>query len=394
MKNNLTKETNSLCFGNEKINGDVYPESPAIYQSVSFILKDLDELYEKYDNEDYTYSRLGNPNRNQLAEVVSYLEKGNKSLIFSSGMGAISVALLTVLKSGDHILANSKLYGETTILLKEILNEYGIESDFVDFNNEDEINNSIKPNTKLLYTEIISNPLTSVVDIRKIVEIAKKSDCKVIVDNTFTTPYLISPLEYGVDIVVNSLTKSMNGHFDVTAGALTINDEQLYRRAEKLLVLFGSTLDPNSAWLTLRGIRTAKLRIDKQNENAKALALELSKLDKVTKVFHPSLVSHEQHNLANKIIEGQNYGAILSFEIEDSYETMNKLIQNLKLVKYANTLGGYKTTVSHPCSSSHYGIDDNERRKVGIHQGVLRISCGIEDSKDLIEDFKQALNNL
>ena len=389
-----SKETSSLYIGNEKVNDNVYPESPAIYQTTSFILKDLDELFEKYDTNDFTYSRLGNPNRGQLEDVMSFLEKGQKTLIFSSGMAAISTAILTVIKGGDHVLANSKLYGETTILLQEVLNEYGVECSFVDFNDEEAVRNAIRENTKLLYTEIISNPLTSVVDIRKITKIAKEANCRVIVDNTFTTPFLISPLEYGVDIVLNSLTKSLNGHFDVTAGSITMNDEELYKRAEKLLVLFGSTLDPNSAWLTLRGIRTAKLRIEKQNLNAARLAEELLKHEKVTKVFHPSLENHQEHNLATEILEANNFGAILSFEIEDSYETMNKLIRNLNLVKYANTLGGYKTTVSHPCSSSHYGIDDNERRKIGIHQGVLRISCGIEDTTELIEDFKQALNNL
>ena len=394
MKKDVSIETNALYVGNEQVKGDIYPESPAIYQTTSFILKDLDELYEKYDNDDFTYSRLSNPNRSQLSEVMSYLEKGKNTLLVSSGMSAISIAIMTIIKSGDHVLANSKLYGETTIFLKEILNDYGVECDFVDFSDENQIRENIKSNTKLLYTEIISNPLTSIVDIRKVTEIAKLSNCKVIVDNTFTTPYLISPLEFGVDIVVNSLTKSLNGHFDVTAGAITINDEELYKRAEKLLVLFGSVLDPNSSWLTLRGIRTAKLRIQKQNSNAKDLAIELSKHEKVKNVFHPSLQNHAQHELAKEIIEEGSFGAILSFEIEDSYEMMNKLIQNFNLIKYANTLGGYKTTVSHPCSSSHYGIDDEQRRKVGIHQGVLRISCGIEDSKDLIRDLKQALDKL
>ncbi|ONI47831.1 hypothetical protein AN644_03740, partial [Candidatus Epulonipiscium fishelsonii] len=313
-------ETELVNIGNKKIEGDIYPEASAIYQTSSFVLKDLDELYQKYDDEDFTYSRLSNPNRSQLGDVMSFLEKGNRSLIFSSGMGAITTALFTVLKSGDHAICNSKLYGETTILLKEILNEYGIESDFIDFDNTEEVRNKIKPNTKLLYTEIISNPLTSVVDIIQIVKLAKEHNLRVIVDNTFTTPFLISPLEYGVDIVINSLTKSLNGHFDVTAGSLTMKNEDLFKRAEKLLVLFGAILDPNSAWLTLRGIRTANLRIEKQNQNAIKIAQALSEHPKVTKVFHPSLLSHPQHDLAKRILAEGNFGAIVSFEIDDSYE--------------------------------------------------------------------------
>ncbi|OON94288.1 MAG: hypothetical protein ATN32_08315 [Candidatus Epulonipiscium fishelsonii] len=387
-------ETRLLNLGNEKIGENIYPESPAIYQTSSFIIKDLDELYQSYEVEDFTYSRLSNPNRSQLSDVISFLEKGNRSLIFSSGMGAITTALFTVLRSGDHVICNSKLYGETTILLKEILSEYGIEADFVDFNNKEELQNGIKSNTKLLYTEIISNPLTSIVDIREIVQIARENNLRVIVDNTFTTPFLISPLEYGVDMVINSLTKSLNGHFDITAGSLTMIDEDLFKRAEKLFVLFGATLDPNSAWLAIRGIRTAELRIEKQNQNAIQIANVLEKHPKINKVFHPSLSTHPQHNLAKEIIATGNFGSIVSFEIEDSYKLMNTLIKNFKLIKYVNTLGGYKTTVSHPCSSSHYGIEDAERRKVGIHYGILRISCGIEKAKDLIYDLTQAINCL
>ncbi len=376
---------------------DIFPEAPAIYQTSSYTMEDLNELYAKYDDGGYTYSRLSNPNRSELAAAITYLEKGEKSLVFSSGMGAISVAILTAVKAGGHVLANSKLYGETTTLLSEILNEYGIEATFVDFNDETALREAIRPNTRLFYTEILSNPLTSVVDIDMVVGIARGASALVAVDNTFTSPFLISPLEHGADIVVNSVTKLLNGHFDVTAGVMTVRDMALFARAEKLITLFGSTLDPNSAWLALRGLRTAPLRIAKQNENAKALAAALERHPKVAEVFHPSLQFHPQHALAQKLLTKDHYGALLSFAIEDSARSMalmDRFLHHLEMVKYANTLGGYRTTLSHPCSASHHDIPDEMRRKVCIHPGVMRVSCGLEDTGDLIGVFCRALDRL
>ncbi|WP_066497828.1 trans-sulfuration enzyme family protein [Abyssisolibacter fermentans] len=388
------KPNTSAVYIGEIQRNDITPEAPPIYQTSSYTMENLDMLYERYDDNGFTYTRLSNPNRTGLADAISYIENGKYTLCFSSCMGAISVGLLSVLKSGDHVIANSKLYGETIILLSQVLNDYNIEATFVDFDNFEEVKAAIKPNTKLLYTEILSNPLVSITDIRKIVEIAKIANIKVMVDNTFTTPYLIKPLDYGVDIVVNSVTKALNGHFDVTGGVLTTNSKELFERGETLITLIGSTMDPNSAWLALRGIRTAPIRIREQNKNASDIAKALSKHPKIRKVFHPSLETHEGHLLANELFQKDMYGSILSIEIDDSMELMNKFISNLELVKYANTLGGYRTTVSHPCSSSHLAIDDEERRAIGIHPGILRISCGIEDSQDLIKDFISALDKL
>lgn len=250
----------------------------------------------------------------------------------------------------------------------------------------------MRPNTKLLYTEILSNPLLDVTDLAPIAEIAHQHNAKVMVDNTFTTPLLVKPLHLGADLVANSLTKSLNGHFDVTAGSLTVKDKCLMDHAQELVTLFGSVCDPNSAWLALRGIRTAELRIMRQNDNACKLAKALQQNPHVQKVFHPSLPSHPNHDVAVKQLRENCFGSILSIELEDSYESMNTFIGNLELVKYANTLGGYRTTVSHPCLASHYHIDDAVRRSIGIHPGVLRISCGIEAAEDLIADFERALD--
>ncbi len=391
---NLKPGTAALYAGADINRTDITPEAPPIYQTSSYVMEDLDMLYERYEDGGYTYSRLANPNRTSLSEAINSLENSKYTFCFSSCMGAISVGLLTVLKSGDHVIANSKLYGETIILLTQVLNEYQITSTFVDFSDTNALKAAIKPNTKLLYTEVLSNPLCSVTDIREVSKIAKENNLKVMVDNTFTTPYVIKPLDLGVDLVVHSVTKALNGHFDVTGGTLSLNDDNLVPRVDTLLTLFGSIMDPNTSWLTLRGIRTAPLRIKEQNKNAVDICKSIINHPKVVKVFHPSLDLSPDNKLAKEIFANGMFGSMFSLEIEDDFETMNKFIKNLNLIKYANTLGGYRTTVSHPCSSSHLAIDDEIRRSIGIHPGVLRFSCGIEDSEDLIQDIIQALDRL
>lgn len=386
--------TKALYIGGEITRKDILPESTPIYQTSSYIMDSLDMLYERYDDGGFTYSRLSNPNRSGLEEAISHIENGKYTFCFSSGMASITTGLLTVLKSGDHVIANSALYGETIQILTEVLNEYNIEASFIDFDKLSELEKSIRPNTKLLYTEILSNPLVNVTDIVKVVEIAKRANIKVMVDNTFTTPFLIRPIEYGVDIVVNSVTKALNGHFDVTGGVLSTNDIELAKRVETLITLMGSVMDPNSAWLTLRGLRTAPLRIAEQNKNARELAKLLKEHSKIKKVFHPSLKDHKGYTLAKQLFDNNMYGSMLSIEVEDDMKYMNKLVKGFNLVRYANTLGGYRTTLSHPVSSSHLTVSEEKCKAVGIHSGILRVSCGIENIEDLMEDFTRAFDSI
>lgn len=364
------------------------PEVPAIFLTTAFNAEDLDDLQEVY-SKGFGYNRNRNPNRLALSEMLTYLEKGEDSVITSSGMAAITAAFLSNLKKGDHVVSDMTLYGETIDLLKDVLCNYGVETTFVDFTNIENIKKAIRPNTKVLYTETVSNPMIGVVDIQSISKLAHDNDALLIVDNTFTTSYIIRPLEYGADITVNSLTKFANGHSDVVAGSLTASKE-LVQKAHELQILFGSTLDAFSSYMCLRGMRTMDLRLQKQNENAIKLAAALKENPIVSEVFHPSLESHPQHNLARKIFEN-GYGGMLTFTMPDDKDKINKFLRKLNIARYAMTLGGFCTTLSHPVSSSHESTPEAERLKLGITYGMMRVSVGTENAEDLIEDFNQAL---
>ena len=302
MKEKFSNDTEILYIGGQIRGETMQPEAPAIYPSTAYILADMDEYdYINSGKGGYFYSRTANPNRDSLSEAISYLENGEKTIVCSSGMAAISTALLTFGNNGKHIVANKSIYGETIELLNNMLTRFGVETTYVDFTDIEAVKNSIRTNTTIIYTEIISNPLITVVDIEKIVEIAHKANALVMVDSTFTTPFVIKPLDFGVDIVIHSLTKFYNGHSDVTGGSVTAS-EALVNKMYSSQLMLGCGLDPNSSWLALRGIRTMGLRVKKQLENAKILAEALSKNSHVCQVNYPSLECHPQHELAKKFL--------------------------------------------------------------------------------------------
>ncbi len=386
----FSRETEILYKG-AKIKGKlVTPEVPPIYLTTAFSPEDLDEVESLYAVRGYTYIRTRNPNRNTLAELVTYLEGGEDSLIFSSGMGAISPTVLALLAQGDHILANSSLYGESLELFSQVLPRYGITADYVDFTDLAAVEQGIRPNTRMLYTETISNPVITVVDVEALAGLAHRHGATLVVDNTFTSPIAIRPLELGADVSINSLTKFANGHSDVIAGSITAA-EPLWRKIYQLQMLLGATADPFSAWLCQRGMRTMELRVNKQMDNAAKLAHALEAHPAVLKVNHPSLASHPQHEIAKRIYKN-GYGAMLSFAMPDDRAKINEFMRKLDIAHYAMTLGGFHTTLSHPVTSSHHSVPEAERLKMGITFGLMRVSVGIENPDDLIADFLQALD--
>lgn len=393
-ENNMTekkysRETEILKQGARIRRRAECPETVPIYLSTAFNVEDLDDLEAMYKVQGYTYIRTRNPNRNALAQLVNYLEKGENTIICNCGMAAISTALLSVLKSGDHVLADRTLYGETIDLLKDVT-KFGISATFIDFTNLDEVKANIRPNTKVLYTETISNPMITVVDIEALAKIAHEHDAKLMVDNTFATSLMIRPIEKGADITINSLTKFANGHSDASVGSITSTDE-IIKKAYSLQQLLGTTGDPFDCWICQRGMRTMDLRVQKQMDNAAKLAAALEKYPCVLKVHHPSLESHPQHELASRIFEN-GYGGMLSFEMPGDRKKINEFMHRLDLAHYAMTLGGYRTTISHPVTSSHYDTPEEERLKMGITYGLMRVSVGIENVDDLIADFCNALD--
>jgi cystathionine beta-lyase/cystathionine gamma-synthase len=365
------------------------PETAPIYLTTAFNVDDLDDLMALYEVKGYGYIRTRNPNRSALAELLTYMEGGEDSLICNCGMAAISTALLSMLASGDHIVSDKTLYGEDFDLFNTVFSGYGIKVSYADFTDIQAVERAIRPNTKVLYTETISNPNITVVDIPAVVKLARQHGLKVVVDNTFTTSLTLKPLELGVDVSINSLTKYANGHSDAMAGAITASAE-IIKKAHALQVLLGTTADPFTCWLVQRGIRTMDLRVQRQMDNASKLASALEANPSVLKVNHPSLASHPQHEVAKRMLKN-GFGGMLSLVLPDDRAKINAFLQKLQIAHYAMTLGGYRTTLSHPISSSHYYLSDEERSKMGITFGMMRVSVGIENADDLIADFNQAL---
>lgn len=365
------------------------PETAPIYLTTAFNVEDLADLQARYDEGGFCYNRNRNPNRSALIELMTCLEKGENSIICSSGMAAISTAILSIIKQGDHILSDQTLYGETIDIFTHVLEKYGVETTFVDFTDLEAVKSAVRENTVLLYTETISNPMITVVDIDAVAEIAHKNDAVLLVDNTFMTSVGFRPIEHGADLTVNSLTKFANGHSDAVCGSVT-GRADLIKKAYDLQVLLGTSADAFTSWLVQRGMRTMSLRLEKQMANAEKLAKALEDCPYVLKVNHPSLESHPQHALAKKLFNGL-YGGMLSIVLPEDETKMNQFMRKLNLAHYAMTLGGYRTTLSHPVMSSHYDTPEEDRKKMGITYGLLRISVGIENANDLVEDFLQAL---
>ncbi len=387
-------ETELINQGEYIRNNASHPETAPIYLTTAFNVEDLDELMARYREKGFCYNRNRNPNRTALAELMTYTEKGEDSIICSSGMAAISTTVLALTKAGDHIVSDRTLYGETIDIFSEIMDKYGVEVTFCDFTRMEEIRAAVRENTKIFYTETVSNPMISVPDLRAVAREAHSRGALFIVDNTFMTSVGITPISYGANIVVNSLTKFANGHSDAVCGAVT-GKADLIEKMYHYQVLLGCTADAFTSWLVLRGMRTMQLRVEKQMENAAKLAAALEKNPYVKEVFHPSLKSHAQHDLAlSQFGSTVRCGGMLSIRLEDDRDKLNQFIRSLDLAHYAMTLGGYRTTIAHPVSSSHYDTPEEERKKMGITSGLIRISTGIENAGDLIEDFTSALESV
>lgn len=374
------------------INGDTsMPETAPVYMTTAFHVEDLDSLYERYANKDFCYNRNRNPNRRALGELMSYVENGEESVACSSGMAAISTAILAMADKNAKIVSSDTIYGETMEVFDDILKIYGVETIYEDFTNLDAVRKAVTDETTIVYTETVSNPMITVADIEEIAKIAHEHNALLIVDNTFVTAVGYRPLEHGADLVVNSLTKFANGHSDAVCGSVT-GSSKLIKQIYHFQILLGTTADPATSWLVQRGMRTMSLRVERQMENAARLAEFFQNSPYVKKVMHPSLEEHPQHELALKMFgSGEKCTGMLSIYLPEDIDKLQEFMRRLKLVHYAMTLGGFRTTMAHPVSSSHYDMPKEEREKIGITDGLLRISVGIEKIDDLIEDFAQAL---
>ena len=349
-----------------------------IYQTSAFTFDNLDDLEGFYQGEgNYLYSRTGNPNTDELGQAVAAIEGAPAGVATSSGLSAILAGVLAVVKSGDHIIAADDLYGGSFHLLKEELNQLGIETTFVSFSSLQKVEELIKPNTKLLYTESITNPLLRVENLEAVVDLAKKSNLYTLVDNTFATPFHCQPYKLGVDIVIHSATKYIGGHSDVTAGVV-VGREDLIALARAKVVNLGANVSPFEAWLTCRGLKTLALRMKAQSFNARKLAESFLENPNVVKVYYPF----------NEIEAG--YGAMVSIELSKNVD-IHQFFKSLSWIKIVPTLAGVETTVSHPLTTSHRALPKEASQALGITMEVVRISVGIEHADDIIRTFEEAI---
>lgn len=338
----------------------------------------------------YEYSRVANPTRTALEKAVASLENGNFGMAFGSGMAAID-AVMKLLDPGDEVICTKDLYGGSYRLFKGVYEKYGVKFRFSDMVDMEELASQITENTKLIWVETPTNPMMNIIDIRAVAKIAQEQKIMLGVDNTFATPYLQRPLELGADIVMHSATKYLGGHSDVVAGVLAVKDEKLAEQLYFIQKSTGGICGPMDSFLTLRGIKTLHVRMQRHCENGEAVAKYLSNHPKIENVYWPGFESHPNHIVAKSQMKG--YGGMISFVPKGgNYEEAIKIVEKLKIFTLAESLGGVESLVGHPASMSHGSIPKEEREKNGVVDALIRLSVGIEDVEDLISDLEQALN--
>ena len=363
-------------------------------QTSTFYFDSTDDAVKACDDyaESFAYSRITNPTQDALEQKLAALEHGVGAVAYASGMGAVSGALFALLKTGDHAIFTKAKYSGTEDITSDYLPRFGIEHDTFDSANIDEIEKLIKPNTKLIYLESPANPTMVLVDIQAVVEIAHKHNIKVFVDNTFATPFNTNPLDLGVDVVIHSLTKYIDGHGDILGGAVISNDKEFLRECRLgTLMHFGSVIAPFTAFLATRGLKTLGVRMKQYNENALKIAEWLDANPKIEIVRYPLLKSNPQYEIAKRQMRGG--GGMISFDVAGGLEAGKKFINNLKLCTLAVSLGDTETLVEQAAAMTHTMIPKEIREAAGITDGMIRMSVGLEDADDIIADLKQALGD-
>ncbi|MFB9761113.1 bifunctional cystathionine gamma-lyase/homocysteine desulfhydrase [Ectobacillus funiculus] len=335
----------------------------------------------------YEYSRTGNPTRAALEELMAVLEEGHAGFAFSSGMAAIT-AVMMLFSNGDHIILTDDVYGGTYRIMSKVLNRFGLEHTFVDTTKLEDIRAAIRPNTKAIYIETPTNPLLKVTDIAEAAKLAQEHDLLTIVDNTFMTSYFQSPISLGADIVLHSATKYLGGHSDVVAGVVVVNTEELAQRIHFIQNATGGVLGAQDSWLLMRGLKTLGIRMEEHERNARAIVEFLQSHPKVKNIYYPGLLTHPNYETAKRQATG--FGAIVSFDV-DSENTLEQLMRKLKYFTLAESLGAVESLISVPAKMTHASIPAQRREELGITDTLIRISIGIEDHEDLIEDLTQAL---
>lgn len=375
--------TKTIHGGQENVDPAYGAVMPPIYQTSTY------SQSTPGGHKGYAYSRSANPTRSALERALASIENGEFGLAFGSGLAAID-AVLKLLKAGDEVISTNDLYGGTYRLFTKIFQDFGIKFHFIGMENTSKIENHINENTKLIWVETPTNPMMNIVDIEAVSKVAKKYNVLLAVDNTFATPYLQQPLNLGADIVMHSATKYLGGHSDVVLGALVVKDKDLADRLYFIQNASGAICGPQDSFLVLRGLKTLHVRMQRHCENGRAVAEYLFNHPKIEKVYWPGFENHPNHRVAKK--QMKDFGGMISFVAKGgNFEEAIKIVENLKIFTLAESLGGVESLAGHPASMTHTSIPKAEREKIEVVDSMIRLSVGIEDIEDLIEDLKQAI---
>jgi len=379
-----------MGFATTAIHAGQEPDSAAgavsipIYQTSTYAQQGLGK------HKGFEYARTGNPTRLALERNLAALEGAQFGYAFASGMAAID-ATLRLVKAGDHVIVSDNTYGGTNRLFKQVLANYGIEFEFVDTSDVTNVEAAIKDNTRMVFVETPTNPVMIVTDLKAVADVAHAGGARVVCDNTFMSPYLQRPLEFGVDIVVHSTTKFLNGHSDGIGGAVVLNNEDDANWIAFIQNSAGAILSPFDSWLVMRGTKTLALRMEQHDKSGRAVAAFLEDHPKVLKIYYPGSKSHKQHDLASRQQKG--FGSMVSFDV-GSLEAARTVLESLKLCTLAESLGGVESLACHPATMTHASVAPEVRERLGITDGLVRISVGIEDTDDIIADIDQALDKV
>jgi len=363
-----------------------------IYQTSTFAFRDAAHGAALFagEEEGYIYTRIGNPTIAALEDNVAELEHGCGGIATSSGMGAVCTVYLALLEAGAHVVSTASVYGPSRGLMEKDFSRFGVSASYVDTSDFAQVQQALRPNTRVVYLETPANPTMQVSDIARISDLAHAHGCLVVVDNTFASPYLQRPLELGADVVLHSVTKFINGHADVVGGIIVAREKDIYKCLRKTMINSGCNMDPHQAFLVLRGLKTLGIRVERAQQNAMEIALWLEQQPEVSKVLYIGLKSHPQHELAKRQMSG--FGSMISFELKGGMKAGRLLMDNVRVATLAVSLGGVETLIEHPASMTHASISPTDRRAAGYSDGLVRYSVGIEDVADLIADLRQALN--
>ena len=392
-------DTKNLGFDTKVIHAgghhDAYGSATVpIYQTSTFVFDNAQQGADRFAGATggFIYTRLGNPTITALERQMAELEGGFAGIATSSGMGAVSTVYMALLDQGTHLVGTASVYGPSRLLAEKHLSRFGVESSWIDTTNLENIRRAMRPTTRIVYTESVANPTMDVTDIRGAADIAHAHGALLVVDNTFCSPYLHRPFEFGADVVLHSVTKFLNGHADVVGGIVVARDEALYRKLRPMMTTLGCNMDPHQAYLVLRGLKTLSLRIERAQQNAQTIAGWLEHQPQVEWVRYVGLPSHPQHDLAKRQMSG--FGAMIAFGLTGGLAAGRTVMDNVRLATLAVSLGGVETLIEHPASMTHAGMSREHREESGISDGLVRLAVGVEHVDDLIADLGQALGRV